>query len=182
MNSPAFVRWLKPVENGLYRLCGVKPGDDMPWTRYAFAMLAFNLLGFLAVYALQRFQVWLPLNPEGLANTTADSAFNTAVSFATNTNWQGYGGETTMSYLTQMLALNVQNFLSAATGMAVVVAAGARLRAQGGERRSATSGSTCCAPPSTCCCPCRWSCPCLLVGQGVVQTFSPYQRRARPAL
>ena len=64
---PGFVRWLKPVENGFYRLSGVKPGDDMPWTRYAFAMIAFNLMGFLAVYALQRFQVWLPLNPEGLA-------------------------------------------------------------------------------------------------------------------
>jgi hypothetical protein len=78
---PGFVRWLKPVENGFYRLSGVKPGDDMPWTRYAFAMIAFNLVGFLAVYALQRFQVWLPLNPEGLANTTADSAFNTALDY-----------------------------------------------------------------------------------------------------
>ena len=106
----------------LYRVCGVNPDDDMPWTRYAFAMLALNLLGFLTVYALQRFQVWLPLNPQHLANVTPDSAFNTAVSFATNTNWQGYGGETTMSYLTQMLGLGVQNFLSAATGMAVLVA------------------------------------------------------------
>jgi K+-transporting ATPase ATPase A chain len=121
-NIPVFMRWLRPVERGLYRLCGVKPDDDMPWTRYAFAMIAFNLMGFLAVYALQRLQVWLPLNPEGLAAVTPDSSFNTAVSFATNTNWQGYGGETTMSYLTQMLGLNVQNFLSAATGMAVLVA------------------------------------------------------------
>ncbi|MFA5083644.1 MAG: potassium-transporting ATPase subunit KdpA, partial [Hydrogenophilaceae bacterium] len=91
---PGFMRWLKPVENLVYRLTGVKPGDDMPWTRYAFALLAFNLMGFLAVYALQRLQVWLPLNPEGLGAVTPDSAFNTAVSFATNTNWQGYGGET----------------------------------------------------------------------------------------
>jgi len=121
-DPPAFVRWLRPVERVFYRLCGVKPDDDMPWTRYAFAMIAFNLMGFLAVYALQRLQVWLPLNPEGLAAVTPDSSFNTAVSFATNTNWQGYGGETTMSYLTQMLGLNVQNFLSAATGMAVLVA------------------------------------------------------------
>ncbi|MEW5769143.1 MAG: potassium-transporting ATPase subunit KdpA [Pseudomonadota bacterium] len=119
---PGFMRWLQPLERLTYRLCGVKPGDDMPWTRYAFALLAFNLMGFLAVYLLQRFQVWLPLNPEGLAAVTPDSAFNTAVSFATNTNWQGYGGETTMSYLTQMLGLSVQNFLSAATGMAVLVA------------------------------------------------------------
>jgi K+-transporting ATPase ATPase A chain len=126
----------------------------MPWTRYAFAMLAFNLLGFLAVYALQRFQVWLPLNPEGLANTTADSAFNTAVSFATNTNWQGYGGETTMSYLTQMLGLGVQNFLSAASGMAVVVAL-----MRGFTRKEASGVGNFWvdmpAPPCTCCCPCR---------------------------
>ncbi len=119
---PGFVRWLHPVELGIYRISGVKAGDDMHWTRYAFAMLAFNLLGFVAVYGLQRLQVWLPLNPDGMANVTADSAFNTAVSFATNTNWQGYGGESTMSYLTQMLGLTVQNFLSAATGMAVLVA------------------------------------------------------------
>ncbi|KAF0099726.1 MAG: K+-transporting ATPase ATPase A chain [bacterium] len=119
---PAFMRWLKPVENRVYRLAGVRPDDDMPWTRFAFAMIAFNLLGFLAVYLLQRFQGWLPLNPEGLAAVTPDSSFNTAVSFATNTNWQGYGGETTMSYLTQMLGLGVQNFLSAAAGMAVLVA------------------------------------------------------------
>ncbi len=119
---PGFVRWLRPVERGIYRLGGVKPDDDMHWTRYAFAMLAFNLLGFLAVYGLQRLQVWLPLNPDGMANTTADSAFNTAASFITNTNWQGYGGETTMSYLTQMLGLAVQNFFSAASGMAVLVA------------------------------------------------------------
>ncbi len=119
---PVWMRWLQPVERGLYRLCGVKREDDMHWTRYAIAMLVFNLLGFLAVYALQRLQVWLPLNPEGLAAVTPDSAFNTAVSFATNTNWQGYGGETTMSYLTQMLGLTVQNFVSAAAGMAVLVA------------------------------------------------------------
>ncbi|MGO9446396.1 MAG: potassium-transporting ATPase subunit KdpA [Thiobacillaceae bacterium] len=119
---PAFVRWLRPVERGIYRLCGVKPDDDMRWTRYAFAMLVFNLLGFLAVYALQRFQVWLPLNPDGMANTTPDLALNTAASFITNTNWQSYGGESTMSYLTQMLGLTVQNFFSAASGMAVLVA------------------------------------------------------------
>ena len=95
---------------------------EMRWTEYAVAVLAFNVLGLLAVYALQRLQGWLPLNPQDLGAVSPDSSFNTAVSFATNTNWQGYGGETTMSYLTQMLGLAVQNFVSAATGMAVLVA------------------------------------------------------------
>jgi K+-transporting ATPase ATPase A chain len=172
---PGFVRWLKPVENVFYRVCGVKPGDDMPWTRYALAMIAFNLMGFLAVYALQRFQVWLPLNPEGLANTTADSAFNTAISFATNTNWQGYGGETTMSYLTQMLGLGVQNFLSAATGMAVVVALmrGFTRKEAGGVGNfwvDMTRSTLYILLPLS------LVLSLALVGQGVVQTFSPYQK------
>ena len=94
----------------------------MDWKKYAMAMLWFNLAGALAVYVLQRAQQWLPLNPQDFAAVSPDSSFNTATSFATNTNWQGYGGETTMSYLTQMLALAVQNFVSAATGMAVLVA------------------------------------------------------------
>jgi K+-transporting ATPase ATPase A chain len=172
---PGFVRWLKPVENVFYRVCGVRPGDDMPWTRYAFAMIAFNLMGFLAVYALQRFQVWLPLNPEGLAAVTPDSSFNTAVSFATNTNWQGYGGETTMSYLTQMLGLNVQNFLSAATGMAVVVALmrGFTRKEAGGVGNfwvdMVRSTLYILLPLSL-------VLSLALVGQGVVQTFSPYQK------
>ncbi|HMK15199.1 MAG TPA: potassium-transporting ATPase subunit KdpA, partial [Burkholderiales bacterium] len=111
-----------PVEKLIYRLCGVNPTQEMHWTQYAVAMLIFNLLGALAVYALQRLQAYLPLNPQSFAAVTPDSSFNTAVSFATNTNWQGYGGESTMSYLTQMAALTVQNFLSAASGMAVLVA------------------------------------------------------------
>jgi K+-transporting ATPase ATPase A chain len=94
----------------------------MPWKEYAIALVAFNVLGVLVVYAVQRLQLWLPLNPQGLANVSADSAFNTAVSFVTNTNWQGYAGESTMSYLTQMAALAVQNFFSAATGIAVAFA------------------------------------------------------------
>ena len=94
----------------------------MNWSQYAFALLAFNILGVLVVYLLQRWQAWLPLNPAGMAAVSADSAFNTAISFVSNTNWQGYGGESTMSYFTQMLALAVQNFLSAATGIAVVFA------------------------------------------------------------
>jgi len=118
-------RWLAPVrsvEHGLYRLAGVDADASMGWKHYALALLAFNVLGVLAVYALQRLQGVLPLNPQGLAAVSADSSFNTAFSFVTNTNWQGYGGEATMSYLTQMLALTVQNFFSAATGIVVVFA------------------------------------------------------------
>jgi len=115
-------RVLGPLERLIYRLCGVHAEEEMRWQTYAIAMLLFNLLGFLAVYALQRLQGVLPLNPQGFGAVTPDSSFNTATSFVTNTNWQGYGGEVTMSYLTQMLALTVQNFVSAATGMAVLVA------------------------------------------------------------
>ena len=114
--------WLGRVERGLCRLIGSDPDEDMPWWRYAAAILLFNIVGVIAVYAVQRLQGGLPLNPAGMAAVEAGSAFNTAVSFVTNTNWQGYAGESTMSYLTQMLALTVQNFLSAATAIAVVVA------------------------------------------------------------
>ncbi|HEY5581203.1 MAG TPA: potassium-transporting ATPase subunit KdpA [Rhodoferax sp.] len=114
--------WMQRVEAPLYRLAGTSADKSMNWSQYALALLAFNALGFFAVYALQRLQVWLPLNPTGMAAVSPDSSFNTAVSFVTNTNWQGYAGESTMSYLTQMLALAVQNFLSAATGIAVVFA------------------------------------------------------------
>src|SRR5437762_205852 len=110
------------LERLIYRLAGVRADEEMTWKTYALTMLLFNLSGLLAVYALQRLQGVLPLNPEGLAAVSPDSSFNTAVSFATNTNWQGYGGESTMSYLTQMLALTVQNFVSAAAGMAVLAA------------------------------------------------------------
>ncbi len=110
------------IESPLYRLCGIRQDEEMGWLKYAFAILIFNALGALAVYAMQRLQPYLPLNPQAFSNVSPDSAFNTAISFATNTNWQGYGGETTMSYLTQMLALAVQNFLSAATGIVVVIA------------------------------------------------------------
>ncbi len=106
----------------LYRLGGIDASASMGWKRYALALLVFNALGALAVYALQRLQVWLPLNPQHFANVSPDSSFNTAMSFITNTNWQGYSGETTMSYLTQMLGLAVQNFLSAASGIVVAVA------------------------------------------------------------
>jgi K+-transporting ATPase ATPase A chain len=115
-------RVLGPVERFIYRVSGVKADEDMNWKTYAIAVMVFNILGLLAVYALQRLQAVLPLNPQGLSPVTADSSWNTAVSFATNTNWQGYGGEVTMSYLPQMLGLSVQNFVSAATGMAVMIA------------------------------------------------------------
>jgi K+-transporting ATPase ATPase A chain len=110
------------LERIVYRIAGVDPSRDMGWLEYAMAMLWFNLLGALAVYALQRLQQFLPLNPQQMVAVSPDSSFNTATSFATNTNWQGYAGESTMSYLTQMLGLAVQNFVSAACGMAVLVA------------------------------------------------------------
>ena len=116
------LRFASRIENGLFRVCGIKADHDMGWLSYALAILLFNMLGVLAIYALQRLQLWLPLNPQGLGNVSPDSSFNTAISFVANTNWQGYSGEQTMSYLTQMLGLAVQNFLSSATGIVVVIA------------------------------------------------------------
>ncbi len=115
-------RLLGPAERLFYRVAGVDPGHDMSWKAYAAAVLAFNGIGIVALYALQRLQGVLPLNPAGLPAVGPDVAVNTAVSFASNTNWQAYSGETTMSHLTQMLGLTAQNFVSAATGMAVLVA------------------------------------------------------------
>ena len=111
-----------PVERLIYRIAGLRADEEMDWKTYALAMLLFNISGLLLIYALQRLQSVLPLNPQNLVAVKPDLAFNTAVSFATNTNWQSYGGETTMSYLTQMVGLTAQNFLSAATGMAILVA------------------------------------------------------------
>jgi K+-transporting ATPase ATPase A chain len=119
---PRWLSLLHKLERGLYRLAGVDAEASMGWKHYALGILAFNLLGVVVVYALQRAQGMLPLNPQAMAGVSADSSFNTAISFVTNTNWQGYGGESTMSYLTQMLALTVQNFFSAATGIAAVYA------------------------------------------------------------
>jgi K+-transporting ATPase ATPase A chain len=113
------------LERLVYRLAGVPTdveGREMTWTTYALAMLLFNVVGIVVVYAILRLQGHLPLNPEGMAATTPDLSWNTAVSFVTNTNWQSYGGETTLSYFTQMIALGVQNFVCAASGMAVMVA------------------------------------------------------------
>ncbi|HJW55836.1 MAG TPA: potassium-transporting ATPase subunit KdpA [Burkholderiaceae bacterium] len=120
--SIRWLGWLGKTEHVLYRIAGINARSGMDWKTYAIALLVFNALGGLFVYAVQRLQAWLPLNPQGFASVSPDSAFNTAVSFISNTNWQGYGGESTMSYLTQMLALTGQNFFSAATGMAVAFA------------------------------------------------------------
>jgi potassium-transporting ATPase potassium-binding subunit len=174
-NQPLFGldRALGWLERLLYRMAGVQAGEEMGWKTYAATMLIFNLFGLLAVYLLQRLQGVLPLNPAGFGAVSADSSFNTAVSFATNTNWQGYGGESTMSYLTQMLALTVQNFLSAATGMAVLVAL-----IRGFARRSAaTIGNFWVDLTRTTLyilLPMSLVLALVLVGQGMPQTFKPY--------
>ena len=116
------LRFGDPIESLIYRACGIQREGEMGWLSYGIGLILFNGLGALAVYALQRLQQWLPLNPQGMANVSPDSAFNTALSFVTNTNWQGYSGESTLGYLVQMLGLTVQNFLSAATGIVVVIA------------------------------------------------------------
>jgi potassium-transporting ATPase potassium-binding subunit len=116
--SPA----MRPLERLIYRICRIDDKEEQHWLNYAIGMLIFNGVGVLFVYVLQRIQQWLPLNPQGLGAVAPDLAFNTAISFTTNTNWQNYAGETTMSYVTQMAALAVQNFLSAATGIAMAVA------------------------------------------------------------
>ncbi|MBI3805894.1 MAG: potassium-transporting ATPase subunit KdpA [Nitrospirae bacterium] len=115
-------RLLQPIERRIYRLCGVREEEEMNWQRYTVAMLLFSVVGFIVLYLQQRLQGLLPLNPQKLGAVSPDSALNTAVSFTTNTNWQGYGGESTMSYLTQMLGLAVHNFMSAATGIAILLA------------------------------------------------------------
>ena len=173
----ALDRVLGPIERLIYRACGVRITDEMGWKTYAVAMLLFNLVGLLAVYALQRLQGVLPLNPQGMAAVTPDSSFNTAVSFATNTNWQGYGGETTMSYLTQMVGLGVQNFVSAATGMAVLVAL-----IRGFARKStATIGNfwvDLTRRTLYILLPLSLVLALVLVSQGVVQTFAGYPKAA----
>jgi K+-transporting ATPase ATPase A chain len=178
---------LGPLERLIYRLAGVRPTEEMNWKVYAGAMLLFNFLGFLVVYALQRTQQWLPLNPQKFVNVTPDSSFNTAVSFATNTNWQGYGGESTMSYLTQMLGLSVQNFVSAAAGLAVLAAMirGFRRRPEPkpGEEKAGSHGEGLIGnfwvdlTRSTLYIflPLAILLAVFLVSQGVVQSFAPYQ-------
>jgi len=113
---------IRPIERGLYRIADVDENREMSWKTYVSALLVFNILGIAAVFLLQELQGGLPFNPEGLGPVRWDTALNTAVSFTTNTNWQSYSGEQTMSYLTQMLGLTVQNFLSAAVGLAAAMA------------------------------------------------------------
>ncbi|MFO0869652.1 MAG: potassium-transporting ATPase subunit KdpA [Pirellulales bacterium] len=120
--TPGPARWLAPLERLVYRLCGVDATAEMHWKQYAAAVLSLSLVSFLAVYGLQRCQDWLPLNPAERSAVPPDLAFNTAVSFVTNTNWQAYSGEVTLSYLTQLIGLTVQNFVSASAGMAVLIA------------------------------------------------------------
>ena len=173
----AVTRWCGPLERALYRLCRVDPQESMSWQQYALSMLAFNALGALAVYALQRWQAQLPWNPQHMSAVTPDSAFKTALSFITNTNWQGYGGESTMSYLTQMLALSVQNFLSAATGIAVLVA----LIRGFTRRQSQHIGSFWVDMTRSTLyvlLPLSLLLAVVLAGQGVVQSFRPYQSAA----
>jgi potassium-transporting ATPase potassium-binding subunit len=158
----------------IYRLCGIDPSVEMDWKQYAVAFLLFNGLGALALYLLQRLQLWLPLNPQHFANVAPDSSFNTAVSFVTNTNWQGYSGESTMSYLTQMAGLAVQNFLSAASGIVVAIAL-----IRGLARHSARTIGNCWVDLTRATLyillPLSIVIALLLVSQGVVQSFSAYK-------
>ncbi len=166
------VGWLERL---LYRLAGIDPAEEMTWTAYAKAMLVFNVLGIVAVYGLQRAQAVLPLNPQQMTAVPPALSMNTAVSFATNTNWQNYAGETTLSYLTQMLGLTVQNFLSAATGMAILVA-----MIRGFVRRnSPTIGNFWCDLVRSTLyilMPLSIVMALVLVSQGVVQTFESYRK------
>jgi K+-transporting ATPase ATPase A chain len=163
-----------PVERLIYWAGGIDPRAEMDWKRYALALLVFNGLGALAVYALQRLQLWLPLNPQHFTIISADSAFNTAISFVTNTNWQGYSGESAMSYLTQMAGLAVQNFLSAATGIVVAIAL---IRGFARHAASAIGNFWVDLTRSTLyiLLPLSLVLALALAGQGVVQNFSAYQ-------
>ena len=167
------LRRLQRVDAALLRVCGVKPDREQSWREYAVALLVFNIIGVVVVYALQRLQGVMPLNPQGMAGVAPDSAFNTAVSFVTNTNWQGYSGEATMSYLTQMLALTVQNFLSAGTGMAVAFAL---IRGFARNSTPAIGNFWADLTRSTVyvLLPLSIVLALVLAGQGVIQNFKPY--------
>src|SRR5579863_2363865 len=125
---------LRPIERTIYRLCGVQPGEEMSWAKYTISMLLFSLAGVISLYAIERLQGVLPFNPQSLPAVPRALAFNTAASFNTNTNWQAYAGETTMSYLTQMSGLAYHNFVSAGAGIAIAIAI-----IRGFVRRSATT-------------------------------------------
>ena len=161
------------LERLTYKASGVDPAREMRWTEYAVVVLVFNAIGVLVVYGLQRAQGLLPLNPAALGAVSPDSSWNTAVSFATNTNWQGYGGESTMSYFTQMIALAVQNFVSAATGIAVLAA----LARAFSRKQVATIGNFWADLTRSTLyilLPLSFILAIALVSQGVVQTFGPY--------
>jgi K+-transporting ATPase ATPase A chain len=167
--SPVFA----PVERLLYRAAGLNPSTEQHWTGYALAMLAFSVAGLVFLYAILRLQAYLPFNPQGLANVPADLAFNTAVSFVTNTNWQSYGGETTLSYFSQMVGLTMHNFVSAATGIALAIAL-----IRGFARRSAkTVGNfwvDLVRATLYVLLPLALVMALVLIGQGVPQNFSAY--------
>lgn len=165
------------LERTTFKIAGVDPNQEQGWKTYALALLAFNLIGALVVYGLQRFQASLPVNPAHMGPVSTDSSFNTAISFATNTNWQGYGGESTMSYLTQMIALGVQNFVSAATGIAVLAALIRGLRSRetsklGNFWVDMTRSTVYILLPLSI------LLGVFLVSQGTVQTFNQYQKVA----
>ncbi|HEX3600226.1 MAG TPA: potassium-transporting ATPase subunit KdpA [Lacipirellulaceae bacterium] len=168
-----FDRALGWLERGIYRVAGVNSHEEMGWRKYTVAVLLFNAVGFLAVYALLRLQGVLPLNPQQFPGNSPDLAFDTAASFATNTNWQSYGGESTMSYLSQMLALTVQNFVSAASGIAVLVALIRGLA----RRTTSTIGNfwyDLVRSTLYVLLPLSLVLALVLVSQGVIQNFSPY--------
>lgn len=173
-DSTILSRPLRPVERLLYRLFGIDPESEMDWKAYTVALLVFSLVSFIALYLLLRLQGLLPLNPQNQGGMIPDLSFNTAISFVTNTNWQNYAGETTLSYLTQMLGLSVQNFLSAAAGMAVLIAfirglARRQTSNLGNFWVDLTRGVLYILLPLS------MILALLLVSQGVVQTFSPYK-------
>lgn len=170
-------RWTQRVEAPLYRLAGVSPDSPMHWRTYAFGLLAFNAIGALAVYGLQRLQALLPLNPAGMTAVSADSSFNTAVSFVTNTDWQGYTGESTMGYLTQMLGLTVQNFFSAATGIAVAfaLARGFAARRTDGKGFVGNFWVDVTRITTWLLLPISFAMAMFFVGQGVIQNFDAYK-------
>jgi K+-transporting ATPase ATPase A chain len=170
-------RWTQRIEAPLYKLAGVSPDNSMHWRSYAFALIAFNAVGALAVYGLQRLQGWLPFNPAGMTAVSPDSAFNTAVSFVSNTNWQGYAGESTMSYLTQMLGLTVQNFFSAATGIAVafVLVRGFAARRTDGKGFVGNFWVDVTRITTWLLLPISFVLAMFLAGQGVIQNFDAYK-------
>lgn len=175
--SGAPPRWMQRAEAPLYKLAGTSPDSAMHWRSYALALLAFNAIGALAVYGLQRLQSVLPLNPAGMAAVAPDSAFNTAVSFVSNTNWQGYAGESTMSYLTQMLGLTVQNFFSAATGIAVAFALARGFAARSTDGKGLVGNFWVDLTRITLwlLLPISFVMAVFFVGQGVIQNFDAYQ-------